>query len=589
MPIRVRLPIAVLAALTLAATSALASPDQPARGRGHDDSPAGRFDRPQDGFAAQWTRLREGNPRDVGLDPAPIGQALSRIRSWTEPSGGNHPMFAGAVTLLVHDGAVVTRQASGYALRYADGAELPPQDRVPAQTDTIFDLASVSKLFTSIAVLQQVEAGRVELTKPVASYLPEFATNGKESITVQQLLTHTSGLPPWLPLWRDWPDKPSRILATLRVKPQAPAGTSYLYSDLNMITLGVLVERVTGSTLDTVVREDITEPLGMHDTGYNPPASVRDRVAATEYQLNPPRGMVRGEVHDENAWSLGGVAGHAGVFSTADDLAVLSQAILCGGSYLGKRILRPATVESMLTNYNTSFPDDAHGLGFELDQRWYMGGLAAAHTAGHTGYTGTSLVIDPASRSIAVLLTNRVHPSRGWGSNNPARRAVAAGLAQSLAVVPPHAETEWFAGVGNERTATLTTRPLRSHGAGPPGSARATFDAFVDTDPADALTVESSVDAGVTWQPVALHAQGRGAPDNAVKSMSAYGHRSWWRVRADVPATGNVLLRWRYTTGNQFSGRGVYVSDIVIRDSGGVLVDGDPEALVASGWLLVTH
>ena len=157
------------------------------------------------------------------------------------------------------------------------------------------------------------------------------------------------------------------------------------------------------------------------------------RIAATEYQADPPRGIVRGEVHDENAWALGGVAGHAGVFATADALATLGQAILDGGTGAGPgaRILEPASVAAMLANHNSSLPAP-HGLGFELDRRDYMGSLGGAATAGHTGYTGTSLVIDPGSRSVVVLLTNRVHPSREWGSVNPARRAVANALAQAL-------------------------------------------------------------------------------------------------------------------------------------------------------------
>ena len=139
--------------------------------------------------------------------------------------------------------------------------------------------------------------------------------------------------------------------------------------------------------------------------------------------------MVRGSVHDENAWSLNGVAGHAGVFSTADDLAVLAQTIINGGAYGGTRILSEDSVDALLHNENAAFPGNSHGLGFELDQMWYMDGLSGPETAGHTGYTGTSIVIDRASRSFVILLTNRVHPSRSWGSNNPARRAVARDMA----------------------------------------------------------------------------------------------------------------------------------------------------------------
>ena len=351
-----------------------------------------------------------------------------------------------------HQGRVVLTRATGYSRLYADGSgtQLPEADRIETRTDTIYDLASVSKLFTSVVVMQQVEAGRVDLDAPVSRYLPEFSEHSaaspydKSGITVRQLLTHTSGFPAFLPLWRDYPDPASRLRAAVTADLTAEAGTRYLYSDLNLITLGALVTAVTGKPLDRLVADGITTPLRMRDTGYNPSPRSEAAVAATEFQAVPDRGMVWGEVHDENAWSFGGVAGHAGVFSTARDLGVLAQTMINGGSYEGRRILRSASVRQMITNENTEFAGDAHGLGFELDQRWYMGGLSSLRTAGHTGYTGTSLVIDFASRSFAILLTNRVHPSRSWGSVNPARVAAAQGLAESLAVRPQEGRTAWF-------------------------------------------------------------------------------------------------------------------------------------------------
>ncbi len=256
--------------------------------------------------------------------------------------------------------------------------------------------------------------------------------NGKAGVTVRQLLAHTSGFTSWLPLWSTHPDKASRIKAVMDQPLTNPASSTYLYSDLNLITLGVMVEKLRGASLDAVVRDRITAPLGMRDTGYTP--TDLERTAATEFQTAPSRGMVRGEVHDENAWALGGVAGHAGVFSTADDLAVLSQALLNGGTYAGERILSRWSVEALITNVNGAFPGDDHGLGFELNQRWYMDRLSGPRTAGHTGYTGTSIVIDFSSRSFAILLTNRVHPSRDWGSVNIARREWAHGLGAALTV-----------------------------------------------------------------------------------------------------------------------------------------------------------
>jgi CubicO group peptidase (beta-lactamase class C family) len=330
-----------------------------------------------------------------------------------------------------HAGRVVARHSSGFALRYSDArTELPRELWEPMRDDTVFDLASVSKLFTSVAVVQLVEEGRVSLDGPVATYLPEFASAGKESVTVQQLLTHTSGFTAWLPLWTVQPDKASRLEAVMDQPLADRPGTAYRYSDLNPIVLGVLVERLRAAPLEVVVHDRIAAPLGMRNTGYNPRAVAG--TAATEFQTAPARGLVRGEVHDENAWSLDGVAGHAGVFSTAGDLSILAQALLNGGTYAGERILRDRSVADLITDHTGDLPGHVHGLGFELDQHWYMGELSGPRTAGHTGFTGTSIVIDFTSGSFAVLLTNRVHPSRTWGSVNVARRQWANGLAAAM-------------------------------------------------------------------------------------------------------------------------------------------------------------
>ncbi|KEI43696.1 serine hydrolase domain-containing protein [Saccharopolyspora rectivirgula] len=550
----------------------------------------GHFDRPQEGFAPPGTVLRLGSAEEAGLDPAPIEAALRKIASWTERTPElDHPMYAGAVSLVAHDGVVVRHEATGYEVRYVDGQgrELPREQWEPMRPDTIFDVASVSKLFTSIAALQQVEAGKIRLDAPVAEYLPEFGNNGKERITVEQLLTHTSGLPAVVQLWKI-PEE-QRIPFVMQLAPENPPGTHYNYSDPNMITLGLLVERVAGAPLDEVVARGITEPLGMEDTGYNPPREKLHRIAATEYQVDPPRGMVRGEVHDENAWALGGVAGQAGVFSTARDLAVLGQTLLNGGTYRGERILSEESVRLMLTNFNEEFPGNAHGLGFELDQRWYMAGLSSPHTAGHTGYTGTSLVIDPMSRSVVVLLTNRVHPSREWGSNNAARRELAQGLAKSLAVSPARGSASWYADEDEE--AVLRTVPLPAR-----GPVRVSFSAFVDTW-ADAegtapLLLEASTD-GVHWRPVPVRATGPGAPEGPVEQLAASGHRRWWEVSAEVPAQSGqpVQLRWHYVPDASNPGRGVNLDGILVADRQGVLLDGERESdrLIPQGWVSVSR
>jgi CubicO group peptidase (beta-lactamase class C family) len=544
---------------------------------------SGRFDRPYDGYASKGTLLRDSTPAKAGLDPAPIDAALAQVAGWTQPSGTAKPLYAGAVTLLGHDGKVVTRTATGMALKYADGAgtELPPDQQIPMRTDTIFDMASVSKLFTSIVVMQLVEKGKVGLDTPIASYVPEFGENGKQAITVRQALTHTTGLPSWLPLWSAQPDPASRMQMALTAKLTSVPGTKYLYSDLNLIALGELAHRVTGKTLDKLVADGITKPLRMKDTGYNPDPRKKPRIAATEFQTAPPRGMVWGSVHDENAWSLGGVAGHAGVFSTADDLAVLAQTFINGGSYGGARILKESSVTAMITNFNQAFPGNDHGLGFELNQRWYMGGLTGPRAAGHTGYTGTSIVIDFDSRSFAILLTNRVHPSRNWGSNNPARRAVVQGLALALGVGPRHGKDAWFSGTTDNATTTLATKV-----AVPAGGAQLAFDLFVDTEDSDLLYLETSAD-GVTWTKVPFTVRDRGSVIDTDGSISGSGDRHWHQVTAEL-AAGDQTIRWRYTTDPLYQGRGVYVDGVKITSGDGELLDGErtPESFTATGWRL---
>ncbi|WP_344749118.1 serine hydrolase domain-containing protein [Kribbella aluminosa] len=552
----------------------------PAVASGND---SGRFDHPYDGYAPKSTLLRDETPAKAGLDPAPIDAALAQVAGWTQPSATTKPLYAGAVTLLGHDGKIVTRTATGLALKYADGAgtELPPDQQIPMRTDTIFDMASVSKLFTSIVILQLVEKGKVDLDAPIATYIPEFAENGKENVTVRMALTHTSGFPSWLPLWSSQPDPASRLHMALTAKLQDPPGTKYLYSDLNLIALGELAHRVPGKTLDKLVADGITKPLRMRDTGYNPDPRKKPRIAATEYQSSPPRGMVWGEVHDENAWSLGGVAGHAGVFSTADDMAVLAQTFLNGGSYRGARILKESSVTAMITNFNQAFPGNDHGLGFELNQRWYMGGLSGPRTAGHTGYTGTSIVIDFDSRSFAILLTNRVHPSRDWGSNNPARRAVAQGLALALGVGPRHGKDAWFSGTTDNATSTLATKVDV-----PAGGAKLAFDLFVDTEDSDLLYLETSTD-GTTWTKVPFAVRDRGSVTDTDGSISGSGDRHWHQVTAEL-AAGPQTIRWRYTSDPLYQGRGVYVDGVKITSKSGLLLDGErtPESFTATGWRL---
>jgi CubicO group peptidase (beta-lactamase class C family) len=530
--------------------------------------------------------LRYGTAGQAGLVPQYVDRIADDITGYLRPSP-TYPEYAGAVALAAHDGVIVAHDAAGYALRYADDTptELPPDQWIPMRPDTIFDLASMTKLFTAIAAVQLIQAGRVDLNAPVARYIPAFAANGKANITIRNLLTHTSGLPADPdPSLCDYPTNDQRWAAVYAVAPFAPPDTAYLYSDMNMMTMGKVIEAVTGQTLDQVIAQRITRPLAMTDTMFNPPASLRPRIAAEEFQPWTGRGIVWGSVHDENAYCVGGVSGHAGLFSTAHDLGVLAQALLDGGRYGRARILSEESVRSMFTDYNQAFPGNAHGLGFELDQRWYMDGLTSPVTAGHTGYTGTSIVIDPLSDSFVILLTNRVHPSRNWGSNNPSRRAVARDLALAMPVRPAAGPTDWFSGTSDATTATLSV-PV----AVPAGGARLSFDLWYDTEETDIGALEASSDGGATWRPVpfALRVGGDGWQTDG--SFSGFEGRQWLHASAQLPGL-TTDLRWRYTTDSLYQGRGVYLDAVRVTGPHGVLLDdgrpADAARFQPHGWVI---
>ncbi|WP_432841253.1 serine hydrolase domain-containing protein [Dactylosporangium sp. CA-092794] len=346
---------------------------------------------------------------------AGLRAAVSRYLRPT-PDHPAHPMYPGAVAFAAVDGRVAAHFAVGDAVRYApDKTELPPAERVPARPDTIYDLASLTKVFTAVLGLRLVESGRLDLDAPVAKYLPAFSD--KSGITVRMLFTHTSGLSKDTPLAGGSPAQ--QLDHVLHEPPVAAPGSGFIYADQNFVALGAIVTELSGERLDALVRTQIAAPLGMADTGFLPPAALLPRIAATE-------GPLRGTVHDPTAAAFGGIAGHAGLFSTAADVALFGRALLGGGGPL----LRPATVRQMRTNANARFgPLAAHGLGVDVDQAWYMGRLAGHGAFGHTGFTGTSIVLDPHRDAILVLLTNRVHPDAAWGSNNPARKAAADALA----------------------------------------------------------------------------------------------------------------------------------------------------------------
>jgi CubicO group peptidase (beta-lactamase class C family) len=321
--------------------------------------------------------------------------------------------FPGAVLLVAHKGKVVYRRAFGLS-------QLVPEPR-PLTADMIFDLASVTKpVATATAIMLLVERGDIRLWDRVRIYLPEFSTwYGEKGIPGEEarlynLLTHTSGLPPYTDPKAaaekigDPCTTADLVKLIAGIPKELPAGKEFVYSCLNYITLAHIVQKVSGLALDEFAAENIFKPLGMTRTFYRPPASLLDQCVPTEVIQGKP---LRGVVHDPLARLQGGVSGNAGLFSTADDLAVFAQMLLDGGAVGGVRVLSPLTVERMTEIY-PKVGGSGRGLGWDIDTDYatVRGDLFGPRSYGHSGYTGTSIWIDPETRTTVVLLTNRVHP-----------------------------------------------------------------------------------------------------------------------------------------------------------------------------------
>ena len=336
---------------------------------------------------------------------------------------GNCP---GAVVVVGQNGKVVYRKAFGHRA-------LVPRE-LPMNLHTIFDMASVTKVVaTTTAIMQLVEQGKIVLSAHVSDYWPEFQANGKEAISVRELMTHYSGLPPDLELKPEWSGNDTAMKMIVETKPMAPPGARFVYSDINFETLGELVRRVSGQPLDTYCLEHIFKPLGMKETRFNPPSSWRKRIAPTQYQEGDKGKMLWGEVHDPTAYNMGGVAGHAGLFSTAADLVIFAQMLLNGGSYKHARILSPLTVEKMTSPQNPPDKMAVRGLGWDLDSPFASnrGELFDVGSFGHTGFTGTDIWIDPVTNTYLIILTNRVHPN-GKGDVVQMRTQIASLVAAAL-------------------------------------------------------------------------------------------------------------------------------------------------------------
>jgi CubicO group peptidase (beta-lactamase class C family) len=310
--------------------------------------------------------------------------------------------LAGAVVVVGQAGRVVYERAFG------ERAREPVS--LPMTLDTIFDLASLTKVVaTTTAVMQLVERGLLDLDAPVARYWPAFAAGGKATITLRALLTHRSGLRADLDERARWSGHESALDEIVAEPPIAAPGSRFIYSDVNFAVLGEIVQRVSEQTLDVYCAARIFGPLGMRDTGFLPSPERHDRIAPTSREGDL---LLWGVVHDPTARRMGGVAGHAGLFATARDLAIFAQTMLDGGTRGTARILEPRSIAVMTAPQPPFGARPRRGLGWDLDAPGVpdWGALFSDRAYGHTGYTGTSLWIDPATSSYVVLLTNRVHP-----------------------------------------------------------------------------------------------------------------------------------------------------------------------------------
>lgn len=311
--------------------------------------------------------------------------------------------FPGAVCLIARYGKVVGFKAFG------DMQIIP--EKVIMKKNTFFDLASLTKpVVTATSIMILLESGLIRLEDKVSYFIPYFSGGAKDDVTIKHLLTHTSGLPDWQPFYKKYQGYENILNAVINTSLVSKPGEVYLYSDLGYILLGEIVNIISGKTLDVFAEQNIFIPLGMKSTFFNPGAELQSDCAATE--LDDERGgVVKGVVHDENAFAMGGVAGHAGLFSTAWDLAIFAQMMLNGGYYGNLRILSPATVNEMTKNQISGIGNEGFGW-FTKGNGTSAGDLLSNKAYGHTGFTGASIWIDPQYQLITILLTNRVHPTR---------------------------------------------------------------------------------------------------------------------------------------------------------------------------------
>jgi CubicO group peptidase (beta-lactamase class C family) len=317
--------------------------------------------------------------------------------------GVRDSVFPGAIAVVGNRHQVLAQVAVGH---------LDWEPSPPPTDSTLWDLASLTKVVAlTTAMMQLWERGLLDLEAPVQRYLPEFAGPGKDRVTVRHLLTHSSGLPAWRPLYLEAPTPDSALALVFATPLEAPPGTRMVYSDLGAILLGQIVVRLSGERFDQYVQSHVVTPLSLRDTQFRPPRALWDRVAPTEVDTAWRKRHLRGEVHDENAYALGGVSSHAGLFSSARDLARFARLLLNGGTLDGVAIVRPETIARFTRLDEPALSHRA--LGWEKPNGTNSAGHRLSPAAfGHTGFTGTSLWVDPAKDVFILLLSNRVNPTR---------------------------------------------------------------------------------------------------------------------------------------------------------------------------------
>jgi CubicO group peptidase (beta-lactamase class C family) len=321
-------------------------------------------------------------------------------------------------------GAVAVVGTKDSVLAAVSAGQLDWQPSPATSLTTIWDMASLTKVVAlTSAMMLLTESGQVDLNAPVQRYVPEFTGRGKENITVRHLLTHSSGLPAWRPLYKEAEDPAAAMALAIATPPDTTPGIRMVYSDLGAIILGEIVKRVSGQRFDAFVSERVFAPLGMRESLFRPAENLRDRIAPTE--VDPWRQRhLRGEVHDENAFALGGISAHAGLFSTAADLVRLARMYLSGGTLDGRRLVSTATIDRFTAVQDSALSHRA--LGWETPNGTNSAGrLMSKRSFGHTGFTGTSFWVDRDRGVFVILLSNRVNPTRERRGITGVRTAVA--------------------------------------------------------------------------------------------------------------------------------------------------------------------